>query len=160
MKNRPKEKEYLDHYDFEELKSKLKSEGEIYYHAKKLNYKDFNEFSNGITKGLKKVEEYRDAKSKGFIHAKQYKMALKRCFKNPKEFEEAKKLDIKRKEDYDKYLEFKEIKKEHSFETIEEAHLFKILKDFKMNEKIAVSKLWETLQKEQENFIIEIGSRF
>lgn len=98
--------------------------------------------------GFLNADEYKKAILKGFIHYLQFLEALEGSFDDPKEYEEAIGLGISNIDEYNFYLELKEIQKDTGLETLQEAIIYKKVEGLSIGEKIYVSDLWEEIKEE------------
>ena len=98
--------------------------------------------------GFLNADEYKKAILKGFIHYLQFLEALEGSFDDPKEYEEAIGLGISNIDEYNFYLELKEIQKDTGLETLQEAIIYKKVEGLSIGEKINVSDLWEEIKEE------------
>lgn len=125
-------------------------EGDIYYLAKKLGYKDYDEFQKGLSSGFSNAEEYRKAISQGFKNGIEYKDAIANGFNVFGDYARAKALGICNKMSYDNYTSIEAVKNTYRLKTFGEAHLFKVLVKLKDGEILSASKIWERLNSEVE----------
>jgi len=109
-------------------------ESDVFYYALKKGYADFQGIVDVAKSGFLTIGDYREGHSNGFCCGSEY--------------EEAKSLGIFDKSEYDFYSELKQIKDENGFETIQEAHLYKIILTTDDREYVEIRNLWEMLQKE------------
>lgn len=133
------------------------NDGEIFYHARKLGYKDYTEFSDALKKGFGNEESthYHKAIDLGFDNASEFEKIeeylasiKKEGFESIREYKKAHSLGLDNKSSYRDYLTLEEVKKKYNFETIQEAHLFLILNRKGLDREKKIKDLVSLLEKE------------
>ncbi|WP_206206163.1 NYN domain-containing protein [Thermococcus indicus] len=129
------------------------SEGDLFYYAMDNEFEDFEEFVDALRLGFLDGESFRKALSGGFANAMEYFDAVAGGFTRFDEYDGAKRLNINNRWEYVLFKELNQIRAEYSLNTIEEAHLIKILRDIAIGEKISLEILWDKLRSERNKIL-------
>ncbi len=138
--------------DYKKVKD-YKNDAQVYAFAKELSYEGYDEFEKALTSGFVKVNaaEYRAAVEKGFDSSDSYFRAQQGQFDDINEYNAANSLGITDKDEYRSYKSLNALQEQYGFRSLEQANLYRMLKDLPGGKKVSVARMWDMLKEAEQN---------